>query len=68
MRNEKSRNLINRISAIDTVNQGLETVGLLSDKAWKKQLQHSFLVNLLSLAQFLDAYGIVIMLFDPVDT
>ncbi len=45
-----------------------ETVGLPSDKAWKKAPPQTPLVYLLSFAQFLDAYGIVIMLFDPIDT
>ncbi len=42
-----------------------ETVGLLSDKAWKKAPPT---VYLLSFAQFLDAYGIMIILFNPTDT
>ncbi len=41
-----------------------ETVGLPSDKAWKKAPPHPPLVYLLSFNQFLYAYGIVIMLFD----
>ncbi len=38
-----------------------ETVGLPSDKAWKKVTPHLSLVYLLSFAQFLDAYGIMII-------
>ncbi len=52
-----------------TVEQGFsksETVGLPSDKAWKKAPRP--LVYLLSFTQFLDAYGIMFMLFDPIDT
>ncbi len=56
---------------MDPIVQGFsksETMGLPSDKAWKKAPPHAQLVYLLSFAQFLDTYGIMIMLFDPIDT
>lgn len=46
-----------------------ETVGLPSDKARKKAHPHPLSqIYLVSFAQSLDAYGIMIMLFDPIDT
>ncbi len=44
------------------------TLGLPSDKAWEKVPPHPSLLYLLSFTQFLDASGIMIMLFDLIDT